>query len=367
MAIPEGVNQAMDAADALRGAPQASFGGASAAAGGDLAMQLDATVAPYGTMRPSMQVYYGLNPAIPKPEYTGIYLNVSKRFSVHEEMTRKFAGKGSSAKVILQDSAAGGPNAPLFMFKPGGGEHVGVAMAHEVRPGTFFMAGRASYDIALDLPTVGKDIVPLGVVVWNGQIGSLQPFVKNTESLADLYAGTATNPLISRDNAKQLFREIWEENAQFRTFRENLRAYDHVINNPDRNYGNYMVEFNDDLTIKRFFAIDQDLALKPGARSVMWKEREVVPRFATPNQLPNAMQQINLPNAQQSRLDKISRSLYDEFVMLKVNEHSAREALAATYGLDKPTLDGIFQRLDEVLRDYNLRLQTMNPGDVFAD
>src|SRR5205085_2049358 len=109
------------------------------------------------------------------PEYNGIYLNVSTRFSVNEDMTRRFSHMGSSGKVILTDSAS---TDQLFMFKPGGQESVGVARAHEVRPGTFFISGRASYDIALDLPTVGKDIVPMGIVVWNGQIGSLQPFIK---------------------------------------------------------------------------------------------------------------------------------------------------------------------------------------------
>jgi hypothetical protein len=365
MEIPEGARQAMDAADALRDAPQVAFGGAPAGAGADLAVEMDQTVAPYGQMRPTMQVYYGIHPSIPKPEYSGIYMNVSKRFTEHADLTQKFAGKGSSVKVILQDKA-GGANPPLFMFKPGGGEHVGAAASHEVRPGVFFIKGRAAYDIALDLPSVGKDIVPLGIVVYNGEIGSLQPFIKNSENLLDLKNGRAINPML-RANGPQLYEEIWETNPQFKTFRENLRAYDHVINNPDRNMENYMVEFNDDLTIKRFYAIDQDMALKPGARSVMWKHREVVPRFTNPNQLPNPMQDLHMPNAQQAQLGKISKALYDEFVELSVNEHSARQALAGAYGLDQETLDGIFKRLKEVVADYNLRLQTMNPADVFAD
>jgi hypothetical protein len=310
-----------------------------------------------------MRLHYGIHPGLPKPEYSGLYLNVSQRFTVNQEMTGKFSGKGSSAKVILQDTASGGPTPQLYLFKPGGGESVGAAQAHQVRPGVFFVQGRVAYDISLDLPTVGKDIVPLGVAMYNGEIGSLQPFIRNTENLGDLAQGQAVNPALSSGQAKQLFKEIWEENPKFRRFRENLRAYDHVINNPDRNWGNYLVEFNDDMTIKRFYAIDQDLALNPGARSVLWKEREAVPRFATPKQLPNPFQPAA---AEQARLGKISKELYDEFLMMKVNESSVREALTEIYGTDRQTLDGIFKRLDEVLRDYNDRLKTMKPGDVFA-
>jgi hypothetical protein len=50
-----------------------------------------------------------------------------------------------------------------------------------------------------------------------------------------------------------------------------------------------------------------------------------------------------------------------------VNEGSVRQAVRATYGVDQPSLNRIFHRLDDVLQDYNLRLQTMKPEEVFAD
>ena len=363
MALPEGVEQAAAANEVLASAPQAGLGGNSAAIGADVSVQMEPTVAPYGPVNAAMERHYA-QLGIAKPEYSGIYLNVSTRFTVNEELTRRMGGMGTSGKAILIDSAGAGADKPMFMFKPGGMEHVGVARAHEVRPGTFFIAGRASYDIALDLPTVGKDIVPMGIVVYNGRVGSLQPFIKNTESLGDLLDGKPLNPLLSKEYAKQLGEQI-QQDGKFKIFRENLRAYDHVINNPDRNEWNFLVEFNDDMTVKRYYAIDQDLALKPGARSVMRKDREVIPRFAQKNVL--SLDDLQRPNVPQSHLDKISKTLYDEFVQMKVNEASVREALAGSFGLDKGTLDGIFSRLDEVLADYNLRLQTMKPEDVFAN
>jgi hypothetical protein len=160
--------------------------------------------------------------------------------------------------------------------------------------------------------------------------------------------------------AKQMFKEIWETNPKFARFRENIRAYDHIINNPDRNLGNFLVELNEDLSVKRFLAIDQDLALTPGARTIQNPLKEHIPRGApTPY--------VNMPGGlEQQYLGKISKTMYDEMLLMRVNAESVKESLQKIYGLSQAAADGVIARLDEVLKDYNLRLKTMKPEDVFA-
>ena len=356
---PAGIRQANEAASELAGAGQNAFGGASAVAGGDLAVQMDIGAAPFGPLNDQVNTFYAINPRLPKPEYNGLYVTLPKRFEIHEEMTRKFATKGSSGKIILKDNTSKADNPTLFMFKPGGDEAL-LSAVYQVQPGTYFIRGRVAYEIALDLPTVSKDMVPMGVAIYQGRVGSLQPMMKNTENLLDLMEGKPLNPSLTPDAAKQMYKEITEVNAEFKRLKSNIQAYDHIINNPDRNMGNFMVELNDDLSIKRFYAIDQDLAFQPGARNVVLREREAIPLGA-----PAAGQQIGQQQGvPQATIGKISKSMYDELLMMKVNEHSVRESLEKIYGLDKGKIDGVFQRLDEFLRDFNLRLK--DPGGAEA-
>ena len=356
MELPDGVKQALAASEELRSAPQAAFGGASAAAGADATIQLGDAAAPFGPMSLEQAGYYAAR-GLQVPEYGGLYLTAnSGRFAPDADMSAKFLGKGSSGKLILRDTS--NPN-QLYMFKPAGAEAL-VSEAYVVQPGTYFVRGRAAYDIALDLPTISSDVVPMAVVVYEGRVGSLQPFVKNSENLADLSKGIANNPNITPDMAKQMFKEIWETNPQFARFRENIRAYDHIINNPDRNLGNFLVELNEDLSVKRFLAIDQDLALTPGARTIQHPGKEYIPHGAP---TPYA----NMPSGlEQQYLGKISKTMYDEMLLMRVNAESVKESLKKIYGLSDAAADGVITRLDEVLRDYNMRLKTMKPEDVFA-
>jgi hypothetical protein len=356
MELPDGVKQALAASDELRSAPQAAFGGVSAAAGADATIHLGDAVAPFGPMSLEQAGYYTAR-GLQVPEYGGLFLTANNtRFTPDADMSAKFLGKGSSGKLILKDTS--NPN-QLYMFKPAGAE-ARVSDAYVVQPGTYFIRGRAAYDIALDLPTISADVVPMAVVVYEGRVGSLQPFVKNSENLADLSKGVANNKNITPDMAKQMFKEIWETNPQFARFRENIRAYDHIINNPDRNLGNFLVELNEDLSVKRFLAIDQDLALTPGARTIQNPLKEHIPRGApTPY--------VNMPGGlEQQYLGKISKTMYDEMLLMRVNAESVKESLQKIYGLSQAAADGVIARLDEVLKDYNLRLKTMKPEDVFA-
>jgi vesicle coat complex subunit len=58
--------------------------------------------------------------------------------------------------------------------------------------------------------------------------------------------------------------------------------------------------------------------------------------------------------------------MYDEMLQMRVNAESVKESLREIYGLSPAAADGVIARLDEVLKDYNLRLKTMKPEDVFA-
>lgn len=324
-------------------------------------MQMDIGAAPFGPLNEQVNTFYAINPRLPKPEYNGLYVTLPKRFEVHEELTRKIGSKGSSGKLILKDNTSKADNPTLFMFKPGGEEAV-LSPVYQVQPGTYFIRGRVAYEIALDLPTVSKDMVPMGVAIYQGRVGSLQPFMKNTENLLDLMDGAPLNPSITPDMAKQMYREITQVNPEFKRLKSNIQAYDHIINNPDRNMGNFMVELNDDLSIKRFYAIDQDLAFQPGARNVILKDREAIPLGAPTTSIIH-----HSAGTPQATIGKISKSMYDELLMMKVNEHSVRESLEKIYGLDKAKIDGVFQRLDEFLRDYNLRIKDAGAEGAFLD
>ena len=364
MELPEGTRQALSAADELQNAAQAGFGGVSAAAGGDVTIQLGDAAAPFGPMSLEQAGYYVARD-LPVPHYNGLYLTASPgRFTPDADLSRKFLEKGSSGKIILRDSAS--PN-QLYMFKPAGAEAM-VSETYIVQPGTYFVRGRAAYDIALDLPTIAPDVVPMAVVVYEGRVGSLQPFVKNSENLADLKNGVANNPAITPAMAKQMYNEIWETNPQFAKFRENIRAYDHIINNPDRNLGNFMVELNEDLTIKRFVAIDQDLALTPGARTIQHPLKEHIPH-GSPS--PYA----NMPPGsvvQQQYLGKISKSMYEEMLRMQVNRDAVKDSLMRIYGLSDAAAQGVITRLGEVVDDYSARIAAaraanLSPDSVFAD
>ena len=363
MEIPEGTRQALAAAQELQTAGQTAFGGVPAAAGADATIQLGESAAPYGPMSLEQAGYYAARAdgGLRVPEYAGLYLTSSPgRFTPDADMTQKFMGSGTSGKLILRDST--NPN-QLYMFKPAGAE-ARVADAYVVQPGTYFVRGRAAYDIGMNLPTISSDIVPMGVVVYEGRVGSLQPFVKNSESLLDLKNGTPKNANLTPEAAKKMYDTLWEKNdAQFAKFRENIRAYDHIINNPDRNLGNFMVELNEDLTVKRFFAIDQDLALTPGARTIQHPGKEYIPR-GSPSPFANMPPGSNL---QQQYLGKISRNMYEELLQMRVNQVAVKESLMKIYGLSEASANGVITRLGEVVDDYAQRLKDLGPEATFAD
>jgi len=359
MEISDATKQALAAAEELQTAGQAAFGGVPAAAGADATIQLGESTAPFGPMSLEQQTYYGArNLAV--PQYSGLYLTARPgQFALDADMTQKFMGSGTSGKLILRDST----NAKqLYMFKPAGAE-AHLADAYVVQPGTYFVRGRAAYDIGMNLPTISSDIVPMGVVVYEGRVGSLQPFVKNSETLADLQAGTPKNTSLTPEMAEKMYKKLWEEDAQFAKFRENIRAYDHIINNPDRNKGNFIVEFNEDLSVKRFFAIDQDLALTPGARTIKYPHQEHIPH-GSPSPFANMPPGSGL---EQKYLGKISKTMYEELLQMRVNQVAVKESLMKIYGLSEPSANGVLTRLGEVVDDYAQRLKDFGPEATFAD
>jgi hypothetical protein len=336
----ESVSAPLQAAHDIKDGPCAALDGAPAGSAIDLGIELDMTAAPLGPVNRDILEFYGIK-GQPLPEYRGIFMTIgSNRFQIDREFTALISGEGTSAKYVLRDITTDSNNPALFVFKPGGREALLHPM-YKADAGTYFIRGRVAYDIAMDLPTVGKDVIPMGIVVYDGAVGSLQPFVKNTKSLAKI-----------RETDYELYRKI-KDSQQFQKFNSNLQVYDYIINNPDRNPGNFLIEFGDNGEFKRIYAIDQDLALTPGARTVLDPAREVGPRLGT-NIDPDA-----------SHLGKISKDLYDEMLMMRANKGSVKESLKATYDLPDAVVDSIFERLDNVVTDYSNRLATMRPEDVF--
>jgi hypothetical protein len=188
----------------------------------------------------------------------------------------------------------------------------------------------------------------VGVGVYNGEFYSIQPFIKNSESLGSV---------MKRD--PKLYKEI-TEGPQYAGFFKDLKAMDYVLNNTDRNLGNYLVEFNDDGSVKKLWAIDQDLSL--GLR-----ERELATTgFGNNAELLKVVEQNNQMYGKPSR---ITHKTYEQLVAMKTHEAGIRHYLERTYQLPAARIDAIFARLDAVLAGIDVKLTNkfMHNDDIFLD
>ena len=121
-----------------------------------------------------------------------------------------------------------------------------------------------------------------------------------------------------------------------------------MINSVDRNPGNLLVKFGPDgKTVQGFAAIDMDLTLTPGMRIV------------------GGIKAVGAPA-------KISRATYTELVGMKANEAAIRDGLTLTLNPEMRAdrmakIDGIFERLDTMLKGYDAKQKKEGTDSIFLD
>jgi hypothetical protein len=240
-------------------------------------------------------------------------------------------GQGISNKKVLRNTETG----EEWLFKPGEGEAATAHAYQGVAPGTGYLNARAASGVALGMPSIGKNMPPVTIVEFEGKVGSLQPWKQGTRSI---------NELIRED--PQLATQVLSS-PEFKKFRANLDAYDFVVNSVDRNPGNVLVRLGPNNKVEEFIAIDMDLTMTPGMRIVN-------DRFA------------------RGAPAKISRSTYTELLGMKANEASIRSGLElvlnpALTPERRSKVDGIFQRLDVMLKGYDEQRAKNGPDSIFLD
>jgi len=203
-------------------------------------------------------------------------------------------------------------NGRSYLFKPASGEQ-----AMEFGPDIGIQTGeryrRAPADAAvgreLGIAAPGTEIV-----VFRGEIGSLQEWVTGHSTLAEL--GQTNRALYDRIRQSQQFRD--------------LDTFDYLIANMDRHSGNVLVDVRPDGSF-RLIPIDTDAVFPPSAV-----------RFAvSPAQIPS------VEAWQRMYGNPMSRDLYLRLTHMAQNRAQLRRALAVF--LSDAEINGMLARLDEIL------------------
>lgn len=269
--------------------------------------------------------------------FEGIYLSVgSKRFTLNKELTAKIA-KSANAVAVYTDVVTG----KNFIFKPGSKENPLLAKGgfYAVNTGDYFVRGRMAYDIALDLPSMSENMIPTAVAVYEGQAGSLQPFIEGTTTLTNALNDPVTGPQIKSD-------------PDYIRFRTNLYVYDYIINNLDRHMDNFLVEPHgvgaDGKPKFKIYGIDQDLGFRPDFLLAIDPERSQVPQ-GVPGYAPGKGKLQNF--------GKITPEFFNELLRFKAGEKGVRDSMKEMYPTaSDAVLDGIFNRLDQTINDFKNRM-----------
>ena len=275
----------------------------------------------------------------PGMDYVGSWVELPKgRFKLVDAPR---GWEGTSVKFLIEDTTTG----QRYLFKPASGEPPLQAYGHRAQGRTLFVRGAVAARMAQEL-NMGDSVPMVTVVVHEGRVGSLQPWIENSISL---------DALERADNA--LYQKVMNDDPGFKKWRSNLRAYDHIINNSDRdmNPGNIMLELSaDKKTVVKYYGIDQEAVLAPGAKHVAAPGNTLHPRY----DLNASWTDPNNPV-----IGKISKSLYNQMRAMIANEASVRTDWKRSYGLNDAALDGVFGRMREVVVDFQDRLAKSNNID----
>ena len=258
------------------------------------------------------------------------------RFEFVRTMGGASGGKheGTSEKWIVKDKETG----EEYLFKPQSGDAKNLEhQLHGISPGSYMARARASYGVGLQMPSALGQAPAVNIVEYRGQYGSLQKWVKGTRSINELHA---EDPKLATEVVRS---------PEFKKFKTALDAYDYVINSVDRNPGNILVKFGPDgKTVEGFMGVDQDLTLTPGMRIV-----------------GGGGKAMGAP-------EKISRATYGELVGMKANEAAIKDGLTLTLNPDMRAdrtakIDGIFERLDTMLKGYDAKQKKDGHDSIFLD
>jgi len=196
---------------------------------------------------------------------------------------------------------------------------------------------RASYGVGLQMPSATGSSPGVNIVQYKGQYGSMQRWVKGTRSLNELHS---EDPKLATEVVRS---------PEFKKFKAALDVYDYVVNSVDRNPGNILVKFGPDgKTVEGFLGVDQDLTLTPGMR--------IIGGAGKASPAPT----------------KISRATYNELLGMKANEAAIRDGLTLTLNPDlradrSAKIDGIFERLDTLLKGYDAKQHKEGKDSIFLD
>ena len=234
---------------------------------------------------------------------------------------------GTLQKNRLVDEVTG----QQYLFKPNPDE-LGTLRAAEagITPDSIADRAKASETLARQM---GLDTPDVRVVEYNGQVGSLQEWRggSNRYSLQQL---------------KNDFPDVADrviKSPEYQRLRSDLDAFDHVVNNLDRNPGNLILELDDAGRVTNLTAIDHDLAFAASA------ERFVDPLKIWANDLP----------------EKYSRSMYEQLRKIKADPDAFRNSMKVH--LSDAEIEGALKRTDEVIADIEGKIAAKGEAGTFFD
>jgi hypothetical protein len=238
----------------------------------------------------------------------------------YEDVGGDLITEGLSQSTILRDRQTG----ELWFFKPQEGQVTinwtqDAGIASESFPRRAVAGEIAAKQAGIETPEIY-------LVEWEGQVGSVQRWDGNLRTLASL----------DQPAHQALLRS--PEYLRLRTAADNFHF---LIQNIDRNEGNFLVDLAPDGKLRRLIPIDHDRVFPPVP------ERQILPRYRAP-----------LPQ-------RYSRAVAANFRAMHSNKDHLRLALRGL--LTEVEVEQALRRLDEAIADIDTKLATVGEAGTFAD
>lgn len=232
---------------------------------------------------------------------------------------------GVSQMCLLRDAKTGA----RWLFKPELGQQefrdaARAGIVPESHPRRAVAGEHAARQAGIATPEVR-------LVEWNGQRGSIQPWIDGSETLQDLLTGGP---------AKRALYETIVASPEYQRLRGRIDDFHYLIQSIDRNDGNFLVQLAPDGRLKRLVPIDHDRVFPP-------VPERLILDIAAP-----------LPA-------RYSRAAYQHFrAMDRRREHLT---LALRGLLFEDEVQHALRRLTAILHDIETKLKTVGEAGTFLD
>ena len=231
---------------------------------------------------------------------------------VYKPMSKQL--DGTAPKTVLVDGSGG-----MFVFKPSAN-----ALPHEegtklgIEPTQY---GRRSVAAGVVAKQVGLETPGVRIVEYMGKVGSLQPWRAGGKTMAQI-----------RDEQGQEVAEAIQQSPEYQRARADINVFDYLINNLDRNPGNYIMDFDARGKVEKIVPIDHDLTFTK-----------------TKDRPPVDFWHAGLP-------DHYSDKMVEHIKHMDANRSDLKKALE--HVLAKSEIAGVLHRLDEIVKDVKTKAKT---------